>query len=122
MSKQEEVLLMGETMVKEGGLLNAAQTAIVLEISRERVYELLELEILRKFEFLGRIYLSLNQVKERREADLKAGRPKRGFMKKLGLAIKATANMDLGQVRQGTVVADKKLERDVERMRKRLKK
>jgi hypothetical protein len=69
-------------MVREKGLLNVQQTAILLDVSRERVYELMELGKLKRYEFTGRVYLSYVEVQERREQDIKAGRPRRGVLER----------------------------------------
>jgi len=94
-----------------------------LEISRERVYELMELGMLTKYEFLGRTYMSFKEIQTRRQADLKAGRPKRGLLRRIALGVKEIANTDVEQLyHHGVSIADKQLERDVERRKKRLKK
>ncbi len=99
--QRAELDRMGETMVEQGGLLNVAQAAIALDVSRERVYELLGLCLLKKFEFLGRIYLSFDQVKERRDADVKAGRPPRTLPQRIKANLKAAAQLDGGQIKRG---------------------
>ena len=92
---------MAKTMLEQGGLFNVAQAAISLDLSRERVYELLDLGKLDKFEFLGRIYLSVREVNARRESDVKAGRPARTFTQKLKATLKAAVATDAGQVKLG---------------------
>jgi len=92
---------MSEVMVKEKGLLNVPQTAILLDVSRERVYELMELGKLTRYEFTGRTYLSYSEVQERREQDIKAGRPRRSALERVVVGIKAAAKTDKMQAKQG---------------------
>ena len=99
--QRDELDKMGEAMMREKGLLNAAQAAIWLDRSRERVYELMELGILKKFEFLGRIYLSFEEVRTRREADIKAGRPARNLGQRIKMKLKYVAAADGGQRKFG---------------------
>ena len=58
---------------QEEGLLNHAQAAAVLDISARRVGELVELGKLRRFDFLGRTYVSVREIVERRASDVKSG-------------------------------------------------
>ena len=99
--QREELERMGEAMIQEGGLLNVMQSAAFLDRSRERIYELMELKILKRFEFLGRIYLSFDEVKARREADVKGGRPARTFPQKVKATLKAALALDGGQIKRG---------------------
>lgn len=99
--QREELERMGEAMIQEGGLLNVMQSAAFLDRSRERIYELMELGILKRFEFLGRIYLSFDEVKARREADVKGGRPARTFPQKVKATLKAALALDGGQIKRG---------------------
>jgi hypothetical protein len=96
-----ELRAMGKAMRDEDGLLNHAQAALVLEISARRVAELVELRKLRRFDFLGRTYVSVKEVLDRREADVKAGRPKRGVVKRLVMAVKTAAASDVPQLIHG---------------------
>ena len=95
--QREELDKMVETMLEQGGFFNVAQSAISLDVSRERVYELIELGILKKFRFLGRIYLSVREVNARREADVKAGRPARTLGQRIKATLKAAAATDAGR-------------------------
>jgi len=90
-----ELEAMSEVMVREKGLLNVQQTAILLDVSRERVYELMELGKLHRYEFTGRVYLSFAEVQGRREADVKSGRPPREGFAKVKKAVEIVANYDL---------------------------
>jgi hypothetical protein len=99
--QRAEFKKMREVMHREGGLLNIPQAALLLGVSRERVRELMKLDMLKRFDFLGHVYLSFNQVLERCEQALKAGRPRRTFVQRLKLAAHATALHDLPQIAQG---------------------
>lgn len=98
---QREVETMSETMVEEQGLLNHAQAGILLDVSTRRIGELVELGKLKRFDFLGRTYVSMREVRERREMDLKAGRPRRNLAQYLVVGVKAALNADAGQLKQG---------------------
>jgi hypothetical protein len=78
-----ELRAMSEASGREEGLLNYAQAALTLEISAPRVAELVSLGKLSGFKFFGRTYVSVREVLARREADIKAGRPKRNFVQRL---------------------------------------
>jgi len=98
---KREVEAMSEAMVEQQGLLNHAQAAILLEVSTRRVSELVELGKLTRFDFLGRTYVSMREVKERREQDLKPGRPPRNIPQQTMVGVKAALKTDSGQLRQG---------------------
>ena len=84
---------------QEEGLLNHAQAALVLEVSTRRVGELVELGKLKRFDFLGRTYVSVKDVMARRAADVKAGRPPRRLLgKRLKLAAKVVGKYDLANL------------------------
>jgi hypothetical protein len=97
----EEFQEMSEEMVRQKGLLNVIQAATYLEVSRERIYELMERNILRRYEFLGRVYLSFEQVYDRRKAEIKSGRPKRSLAKRIAVSVKAAAQTDSVQRKLG---------------------
>ena len=99
--QRRELEAMSDVMVREKGLLNVQQTAILLDVSRERVYELMELGKLKRYEFTGRVYLSYVEVQERREQDIKAGRPRRGVLETMVVGLKAAAESDKTQLKQG---------------------
>jgi len=92
---------MREKMVEERGLLNHSQAALLLDITPARVTELVNLGKLRRFDYLGRTYVSANQVTERREQDLKAGRPARNLVQKVAVGVKAALKTDAVQAKQG---------------------
>ena len=55
------------------------QAGVLLGVSVKRIGELVRLGKLRRFDFLGRTYVSVREVRERYHQELKAGRPKRGI-------------------------------------------
>lgn len=81
----------------EGGLVSQAQTADILDVSTPRVAELIKQRQLSHWTYFGRVYLSLNEVHERRKSELsKGGRP-RSFGARLKLAGKIFAKEDAAQ-------------------------
>jgi hypothetical protein len=92
LSELQEMTLISK---REEGLLNHAQAATILEVSTRRIGELVELRKLQRFDFLGRTYVSVKEVLNRRESDLKAGRPRRTLGKKLKAAAKIASHYDL---------------------------
>ena len=99
--QRREIAEMSEVMVEQKGLLNVPQTAILLDVSRERVYELIELGKLKRWLFTGRMYLSYSEVQERREQDIKAGRPRRSALERVIVGVKAAVKTDSTQAKQG---------------------
>lgn len=91
---------MRKAMEDEEGLLNIPQTAVLLDVTRARVCELMKLGTLKRFEFFGQIYLSFREVSERRKQDVKAGRPARSALGKLAAGVKAAALSDRHQMKQ----------------------
>lgn len=96
-----ELQEMSEAMVREKGFLNYAQAALLLDISTKRVSELVRTGKLRRFEFLGRPYVSMREVGERYQQDLKAGRPRRGVGNRAVASIKAALKTDGAQAKRG---------------------
>src|SRR6266481_6227381 len=92
---------MSEAMVREKGLLNYAQAALLLDVSTKRVSELVRTGKLRRFDFLGRTYVSMREVGERYQQDLKAGRPRRSVGKRAAASVKAAFKTDRVQARVG---------------------
>jgi hypothetical protein len=90
---------MSVVMVREEGLLNHSQAALLLDITPARVTELVNLGKLVRYDFLGRTYVSVKQVRERREQDLKAGRPVRGVVQRVAMGIKAALQTDAVQAK-----------------------
>jgi hypothetical protein len=91
----EELRAMGRAMKEEDGLINHAQAALVLEVSTRRVGELVDTGKFKRFEFLGRTYVSVREVLERREADVKSGRPPREGLARVKTVLGVVANYDL---------------------------
>jgi hypothetical protein len=64
-----ELQEMSEAMVREKGLLNYAQAALLLDVSTKRVSELVRTGKLKRFDYLGRTYVSMREVGERYQQD-----------------------------------------------------
>jgi hypothetical protein len=92
---------MSTIMVREKGLLNHSQAALLLDITPARVTELVNLGKFDRYDFLGRTYVSVKQVRERRDQDLKAGRPARNLVQKVAVSVKAALKTDAVQAKQG---------------------
>ncbi len=92
---------MSAVMVREEGLLNHSQAALLLDITPARLTELVNLGKLTRYDFLGRTYVSVKEVKNRREQDLKAGRPVRNLAQKVAVGIKAALKTDTVQAKHG---------------------
>ena len=82
---------MSATMIEENGLLNHAQAALLLDVSTKRVSELVRLGKLTDFTFLGRKYLSMREICDRRKQDLKPGRPSHAMGQRFPRQSKAAA-------------------------------
>jgi hypothetical protein len=100
-SAQQEFKRMSEAMIKEKGLLNHAQAALLLDVSTKRVGELVRLGKLTDFTFLGRKYVSMREIWERNKQELKAGRPPMPVGKRIKVRLKAALKHDSVQMRQG---------------------
>jgi hypothetical protein len=98
---RRQVKKMSDAMVKEKGLLNHAQAALLLDVSTKRVGELVRLGKLTDFTFLGRKYVSMREISERNKEDLKAGRPRGGVGKRAVASIKAALKTDKQQAKLG---------------------
>lgn len=88
-------------MVREKGLLNYAQAGLLLDVSTKRISELVRLGKLKRFDFLGRTYVSMRQVGKRYQQELKAGRPPQGIGKRAVAAIKVGLKTDKAQAKLG---------------------
>ena len=102
---REELWGMIQAMKEEEGLINHAQAALFLEVSTRRIGELVETGKLRRFNFLGRTYVSVREVLQRRDSDIKAGRPPRNKVGRLKTAGKVLANYDLPNLTMELVVS-----------------
>jgi hypothetical protein len=89
-----ELRQMSRVSMREEGLLNHAQAAAVLDVSARRIAELVELGKLCRFDFLGRTYVSVREVLERRNAEVKAGRPRGSVADRIRRAAKIIGNYD----------------------------
>src|SRR6266496_1971093 len=121
---RQQVEKMSEAMIKEKGLLNHAQAALLLDVSTKRVGELVRLGKLTDFTFLGRKYVSMREIWDRNKQDLKAGRPPRSTGERVA-ASKAAVKTDSGQASLGGYAASyfkKKREEAEERRRAEFKK
>ena len=96
-----EMERMSGVMVEEEGLLSHRQAATLLGVSVKRIGELVRLGKLRRFDFLGRTYVSVREVRERYHQELKAGRPKRGLAQSAVASVKAALKTDAAQVKLG---------------------
>lgn len=96
-----ELQEMSKAMVEEKGLLNYAQAALLLDVSTKRISELVRLRKLKPFDFLGRRYVSMREVGQRCQQDLKAGRPGRGVGKRAVASIRAALKTDSAQAKLG---------------------
>lgn len=92
---------MSKAMIREKGLLNYAQAGLLLDVSTKRISELVRLGKLRRFDFLGRTYVSMRDVGKRYQEELKAGRPPRGIGKRAVASIKAALRTDKAQAKLG---------------------
>ena len=96
-----ELQEMSKAMVEEKGLLNYAQAALLLDVSTKRISELVRLRKLKPFDFLGRRYVSMREVGQRYQQDLKAGRPGRRVGKRAVASIRAAFKTDSAQAKLG---------------------
>src|SRR5881227_1888775 len=96
-----ELQEMSKAMDEEKGLLNYAQAALLLDVSTKRVSELVRTGKLKAFDFLGRRYVSMREVGQRFQQDLKAGRPRRSVGKRAVASIRAALKTDSAQAKLG---------------------
>ena len=92
---------MSAAMVEQHGLLNHAQAGLLLGVSKKRIGELVRLGKLSRFDFLGRTYISVREVRERYHQELKAGRPKRPIVVRAMASVKAAPETDAVQLKLG---------------------
>jgi hypothetical protein len=96
-----ELQKMSDAMVAEKGLLNYAQAGLLLDVSTKRISELVRVGKLRPFDFLGRRYVSMQEVRERCQQELKAGRPPRPTGQRIVAQLKAAVKTDSAQASLG---------------------
>ncbi|MFN0129656.1 MAG: hypothetical protein ACKV19_23575 [Verrucomicrobiales bacterium] len=92
---------MSRAMVEQEGLLNHAQAAHLLDVSTKRIGELVRLGKLSRFDFMGRTYVSMKEVRARTKMELQVGRPKRSLVQKVVISLKAAAETDSLQLKHG---------------------
>jgi hypothetical protein len=93
-----ELRQMTRASIEHEGLLNHAQAALVLDVSTRRIGELVDLGKLTRLDFLGRTYVSVKEIVQRRKADLKAGRPPGTMAQKLRKVAKIMSHYDVVHV------------------------
>ena|ERR1700730_13234975 len=98
---RQELQRMSNAMVKQKGLLNHAQAALMLDVSTKRVGELVRQKKLTRFDFLGRTYVSMREVWERNRQELRAGKPPRPIGRRIAAQLKAAVQTDSLQARLG---------------------
>jgi hypothetical protein len=96
-----ELEAMSKAMVEEKGLLNYAQAGLLLGVSTKRIGELVRTRKLNRFDFLGRTYVSVREVGERYQQELKAGLPKRSVAKRAVASVRAALKTDSAQAALG---------------------
>src|SRR5438552_15777210 len=89
-----ELQEMSKAMVEEKGLLNYAQAALLRDVSTKRISELVRLRKLKPFDFLGRRYVSMREVGQRYQQDLKAGRLRRAIGEREVARVRAALKPD----------------------------
>jgi hypothetical protein len=92
---------MSRVTVKEKGLLNYAQAGLLLDVSVKRISELVRLRKLTRWQFLGRNYVSMTDVRNRYQQELKDGRSPLSKRKQIVASVKAALRHDRLQIRQG---------------------
>lgn len=119
---RRELQRMSDAMVEEKGLLNHAQAALMLDVSRKRVGELVRLGKLTRFDFLGRTYVSMREIWERNRQELRAGRASRPLGRRIAAQLKAAVQTDSLQARLGGYAGPYVRAKHKEQKRKRKKK
>jgi hypothetical protein len=103
---REELQRMSTAMMEERGLLNHAQAADLLGVSLKRIWELVRLGKLKRFDFAGRTYVSFTEVCRRYDAELAAGeRLKQSLPRRVLSSIQAAAKTDEAQWELGGYAA-----------------
>lgn len=92
---------MSNAMVEEKGLLNYPQAALLLNVSTKRISELVRLGKFTRFDFMGRTYVSMREVRDRFQAETKAGRPPLSKRKVMVASLKAPFKHDIKQLQLG---------------------
>jgi hypothetical protein len=92
---------MSEAMIEQEGLLNYAQAALLLNVSVKRINELVRQEKLTLFEFLGRRYVSVKEIRARYKEGLKAGFLPLTKGQQVMASLKAAEKTDVNRARLG---------------------
>jgi len=92
---------MSAAMIEEEGLLNYAQAGLLLNVSVKRINELVRQEKLTLFEFLGRRYVSVKEIRARYRDGLKAKFPPLTKGQQIIASLRAAAKTDANQARLG---------------------
>jgi hypothetical protein len=92
---------MSDVMVKQKGLLNYAQAGLLLDVSVKRISELVRLGKLKRWQFLGRNYVSMTDVRKRYQQELEDGRSPLSKRKQIVASVKAALKHDRLQIQQG---------------------
>ena len=98
---RRELAAMSAAMVEEHGLLSHVQAALISDVSPKRIGESSSDWGSCKFDFLGRTYVSVREVRARIERQVKAGRPRRGLVQRTVASVKAALKTDAAQAKLG---------------------
>lgn len=98
---RRELAAMSEAMAEEQGILNHSQAGLLFGVSVKRVGELVRLCKLKRFDFLGRTYVSVREVRARYQQELQTGRPKRGMAQRAVDSVEAAPKTDAVQAKLG---------------------
>jgi hypothetical protein len=103
-----ELRQMTKASLDHDGLLNHTQAALVLDVSTRRIGELVELGKLTRLKFLGRTYVSVKEIMQRRNADLKAGRPPASVAQNIRKVAKMMSHYDVVHAAVDAMTPDRK--------------
>lgn len=92
---------MSQAMIEEEGLLNAPQAGLLLNVSTKRISELVKEKKLKSFQFFGRTYVSVKDVRRRYREGLKAGFPPLTKGQRLIASVRAALKTDRHQAKLG---------------------
>lgn len=60
-----------------GGLTEVSAAALLMKVSRQRVYEMIRKDTVESFLFMGKIYVSVSDCNSRNNSTQRPGRPKK---------------------------------------------
>lgn len=101
MQALEELPRMSQAMIDEEGLLNLPQTGLLLNVSTKRISELVRERKLKSFQFFGRTYVSVKDVRKRYREGLKAGFPPLTKGQRIIASVRAALKTDRYQAKLG---------------------